>query len=150
MAVTETWLQEVIDRELEGIELLLLEQSGGPRQATLRLYIDHAGGVSHELCSRVSSIVGKALDDAGAVSGSYTLEVSSPGLDRPLRTREHFEAQMGKKVYVRTKVPVEGSKVWQGRLAEVRPDAVVIEDAGRRTRIEMGDIRNAHLICEFD
>jgi ribosome maturation factor RimP len=150
MAVTETWLQQVIDQELEGVELVLLEQSGGPRQRTLRLFIDHAEGVDHELCGRVSEVVGKAIDDVDAVNGAYTLEVSSPGIERPLRKREHFEAQMGKKVYVRTRIAVGGSKVWQGRLAQVTSEAVVIEEAGREARIEMGDIVSAHLIYEFN
>ncbi len=149
MTVTETWLQRVIEEELEGVELVLLEQVGGQRQRTMRLYIDHPGGVTHELCSRVSEAVGKALDEVDAFGGPYTLEVSSPGLERPLRKREHFEAQVGKKVHVRTKVPVGGSKVWQGTLAEVTPEAIVVEDDGRAIKIELSDINNAHLIYEF-
>ena len=149
MTVTEAWLQQVIEQEVEGAELVLLEQLGGKRQRTVRLYIDHPGGVTHELCGRVSEAVGKALDDVDAIGGPYTLEVSSPGLERPLRKREHFEAQLGKKVYVRTKLPVEGSKVWQGRLAEVTSEAVVVEDGGRAIKIELSDINSAHLIYEF-
>jgi len=150
MAVTETWLQQVIDRELAGVELVLLEQLGGKGRKTLRLYIDHARGVTHDLCGQVSEVVGKALDDADAVDGEYTLEVSSPGLERPLRKREHFEAQVGRQVCLKTRVPVEGRKVWQGKLVEVTPGAVVIEDGGRRATIDMGDIGSAHLVYEFE
>jgi len=150
MAVTETWLQQVIDREFAGVELVLLEQLGGRGQKTLRLYIDHAEGVTHDLCGRVSEVVGTALDDADAVDGAYTLEVSSPGLERPLRKREHFEAQVGREVYLKTRVPVEGRKVWQGKLVEVTPEAVIIEDAGSRATIDMGDIGSAHSVYEFE
>ncbi len=149
MRPTEAGLQEVIDQEVAGVELVLLEQVGGTKRRTLRLYIDQPGGVTHELCGRVSDAVGKALDESDALGGPYTLEVSSPGLERPLRKRGHFEAQVGKKVYVKTRVPVEGSKVWQGMLVEIEADGVVIEDAGRQVRIPLDEISNAHLIYEF-
>jgi len=100
MTVTETWLQQVIEQEVEGVELLLLEQIGARGRGRCGLYVDHPGGVTHELCGRVSEVVGKALDEVDAFGEPYTLEVSSPGLERPLRKREHFEAQVGKKVYV--------------------------------------------------
>ena len=80
----------------------------------------------------------------------YTLEVSSPGLERPLRKREHFEAQVGKKVYVKTRVPVDGTKVWQGRLVEVTPEAVLVEDGAKQARIPLSDISSAHLIYDFE
>lgn len=149
MALSEVWVQQLIDREFEGVELVLLEEAGDRRHKIVRLFIDHAGGVTHELCSRVSGAVGDAFDEADLMEGAYTLEVSSPGLERPLRKRGHFEAQMGKKVYVKTKSPVEGAKVWQGVLAEVDADAIVVEDAGRRVRIPLGEIGSAHLIYEF-
>ena len=149
MVLTETWLQQMIDQEVEGVELVFLEQVGGRQQKTVRLFIDHPGGVTHDLCSRVSEVVGRALDEVDAIGGSYTLEVSSPGLERPLRRPEHFEAQVGKRVYVKTRVAVEGSKVWQGRLVEAGAEAIVVEDAGRRVRIQQGEIGNAHLTCEF-
>jgi ribosome maturation factor RimP len=150
MAVTETWLQQVIDQGVEGVELVLLEKEGNRRQMTLRLYVDHPGGVTHELCGRVSEVVGTALEEVDAIGGAYTLEVSSPGLERPLRKREHFEAQVGKRIYVKSRVPVDGSKVWQGRLVEVTPETVVVEDAGRQRRIRLSDIASAHLIYDFE
>jgi ribosome maturation factor RimP len=150
MALTEAWLQQVIGREVEGVELVMLEQVGGKQQKVVRLYIDHAGGVTHDLCGRVSEAVGKALDEEQTFRGPYTLEVSSPGLERPLRKREHFESQVGKKAYVKTRVPIEGAKVWQGRLAEVTPDAVLLEDGARRVSIPLSDIVGAHLIFEFE
>ncbi len=149
MRLSEAWFQEIIDREVEGVELLVLEQVGSERQKTLRLYIDHPDGVTHELCSRVSGVVAQALDEADPLGGAYTLEVSSPGLERPLRKLSHFKAQVGKKVYVKTRVPVQGSKVWQGLLLEVGADEVVVQEAGRLARIPLGEIVSAHLIYEF-
>jgi ribosome maturation factor RimP len=149
VALSETWVQQLIDQEVEGVELVVLEEVGSRRQKVLRLFIDHPSGVTHELCSRVSGAVGRALDEADTIEGMYTLEVSSPGLERPLTKRSHFEAQVGKKVYVKTRVSVEGAKVWQGVLLEVDADAIVVEDAGSRARIPLGEIGSAHLIFEF-
>ncbi|MBN1321170.1 MAG: ribosome maturation factor RimP [Thermoleophilia bacterium] len=149
MGLSEEWFQQIIDQEVDGVELVLLEELGGRRYKVVRLYIDHPGGVTHELCSRVSSVVGQALDEAGAMEGAYTLEVSSPGVERPLRKRSHFEAQVGKKVYVKTKAPVEGSKVWQGVLLEVGTEEIMVEDTGRAVRIPLSEIGSAHLIYEF-
>jgi ribosome maturation factor RimP len=121
--LTEAWVQEVIDQEIEN--------------------------VTHELCARISAAVGRALDEVEAFEGAYTLEVSSPGIERPLRKRSHFEAQVGKKIYVKTRVPVEGSKVWQGVLLEVGETELVVQDAGREVRVPLGEIGSAHLIYEF-
>jgi len=149
MRPTEAWFQQIIDQEVPGVELVVLEQAGGARQRMVRLFIDHPEGVTHDLCGKVSEAVGRALDEIDAIGGAYVLEVSSPGLERPLRKRSHFEAQVGKKVYVKTTVPVEGSKVWQGTLVEVGADDVIVEEAGRQARIPLGEVSNAHLIYEF-
>ena len=149
MALTEEWFQQVVDREVEDVELVVLEEAGNRRNKILRLYIDRPGGVNHDLCAKVSAAVGKALDEVDAFEGAYTLEVSSPGIERPLRRRSHFEAQIGKKVYIKTREPVDGSKVWQGLLLEVVGGAVVIEEAGREARIPLEEISSAHLMYEF-
>jgi ribosome maturation factor RimP len=149
VALSEAWVQQAIDREVEGAELVLLEELGNRRMKIVRLFIDYPGGVTHELCSRVSSVIGDAIDEAGMFADGYTLEVSSPGLDRPLRKRSHFEAQVGKKVYVKARVPVEGAKVWQGVLAEVCAEHIVVKDAGREAKIPLAEIANAHLVYEF-
>ena len=149
MELTEGWFQRVIDEEVEGVELVVLEEAGSRRRKILRLYVDHPEGVTHDLCVRVSGVVGRALDEVDAFAGAYVLEVSSPGIERPLRKRSHFEAPLGKKVYVKTRVPVEGSKVWQGILLEVGTDEIVVQEAGRDARIPLGEIDSAHLIYEF-
>lgn len=149
VGLSQTWLQQVIDSEVEGVELVLLEDGGGRRRRVVRLYIDHPSGVSHELCSRVSAAVGRALDEADVIDGPYVLEVSSPGLERPLVKRGHFLAQVGKKVHVKTKEPVQGGKVWRGTLLEVDEDDIVVEQRGRKVRIPLDLVASAHLIYEF-
>jgi ribosome maturation factor RimP len=149
MELTEGWFQQIIDQEVEDVELVTLEEAGNKRQKIIRLYIDHRDGVTHDLCARISGAVGKALDQVDAFDGAYALEVSSPGIERPLRKRSHFEAQVGKKVYVKTRVPFEGSKVWQGVLLDVGSDEIVVREAGREARIPLAEISSAHLIYEF-
>ena len=150
VALTEAWFQQVIDREVEGVELVLLEEAGSRRQKILRLYIDHPGGVTHELCAGCRRRWARLWTRADAFEGPYTLEVSSPGIERPLRKRSHFEAQVGKKVYVKTRAPVEGSKVWQGILREVdAEDIVVSKRRGARRGSRWARSASAHLIYEF-
>ncbi len=150
LELTEAWFQAVIDREVEGVELVALDNAGSARRKIIRLYVDHPAGVTHDLCAQVSAAVGQALDELDAIDTTYVLEVSSPGLDRPLRRRSHFVSQIGKKVYVKTRTPVEGSKVWQGILLEVGTEEIVVTEAGREGRIPFGDITSAHLIYEFN
>ncbi len=149
MELTEAWFQEVIDREGGDVELVMAQVAGGRRQRIIRLFIDQPGGVTHDVCARVSTLVGLALDETEAVDGPYTLEVSSPGIERPLRKRSHFEAQLGQTVHVKTLVPIQGRKVWQGVLTEVGLEDIEVEEAGEVVRIPLGDIRDAHLKFEF-
>jgi ribosome maturation factor RimP len=148
--LSEAWFQQVIDQEVEGAELVLFEEAGSRRRRILRLYVDHPSGVTHDLCARISGAVGRALDEADVLDGAYVLEVSSPGLERPLRRPSHFEAQLGRKVYVKTRVPIEGRKVWQGVLLEIGADGIVVEDAAGGTRIPFSEVASAHLIYEFN
>ena len=149
MDLTEAWFQEVIEREGGDVELVMAQVAGGRRERIIRLFVDHPDGVTHEVCARVSALVGQALDETEVIDGPYTLEVSSPGIERPLRKRSHFEAQLGKTVYVKTRVPIQGRKVWQGVLRGVGLDEIEIEEAGEAASIPLGEISDAHLKFEF-
>lgn len=150
MKLTEKWVQEVIDRHVENVELVALEDVGNRRHRVVRLFIDHPAGVSHDLCAQVSGFMGAALDEAGSLDAPYTLEVSSPGLDRPLTKPAHFHAQVGRKVTVRTQAPVQGRSVWQGILREVRDGEITLADGGKEIVIDLGDISKANLVYEFE
>src|SRR5690349_11715860 len=109
-----------------GMELWALEYNARAGGGLLRLYIDNANGVTVDDCERVSHAVSAILDEDDPISGQYTLEVSSPGLDRVLRTREHFERFVGEKVRVETSVALEGRKRFSGRLANVARDKIEV------------------------
>jgi len=149
MKLTEDWVQEAIAGRIDGVEVVALEEAGNRRSRVVRLYVDHPDGVTHELCARVSAVVGEALDQVDWGDSSYTLEVSSPGLDRPLRKPDHFRAQVGKRVYVKTFAPVAGRKVWTGSLVAVLDDAVVLREGEEEATIAFDRITRAHVIFEF-
>ena len=101
----------------------------------LRVYIDCPGGVNISQCEAVSRPLSDALDEADPIEGSYTLEVSSAGIDRPLKKPEHFAAFLGHDVEVRTYRPIDGRKEFHGRLEGYEQGSVTItcKDGSTRT-----------------
>ncbi|MGH9182248.1 MAG: ribosome maturation factor RimP [Acidimicrobiales bacterium] len=108
--------------EGQGLELYDVELVG----ATLRVLVDGAGGVDLDTLSELSQRLSSALDRADLMPGRYTLEVSSPGLERPLRTRAHFEAVVGSRVRVRTVPGTEAGRRVEGVLAAVDDEGLLI------------------------
>ena len=109
--------------ELVGVEY----QSGGKGGGLLRVYIDSADGISADDCQKVSYQVSGVLDVEDPIPGHYTLEISSPGLDRLLFRPEDFERFAGQQVKLRTASPVDGRRNFKGRLVGLRDGQVVIE-----------------------
>ncbi len=137
---TTSKIQEHIESRLSSaepdVEVLLAEEVGSER---VRLFIDHPDGVDLALCERVTSHLRDLLQD-------YSLEVSSPGPDRPLAKPEHFRRYVGRRVRVRTRAPIDGSKSFSGELVEAADDAVsVAADAGI-VRIPFADIHKSNLL----
>src|SRR5689334_12695145 len=124
-------------------ELEFLPRSGG---GLLRIYIDSAAtGISLDDCERVSRAVSETLDAADPIPGQYTLEVSSPGLDRVLRTREHFERFAGERVKLEMMQPIEGRKRFAGRLLGVGASEITLELENGRISLPIDDIHRARL-----
>jgi len=128
-------------------ELEFLPRSGG---GLLRLYIDSPsdsseGGITLDDCERVSHGVSETLDAADPIPSHYTLEVSSPGLDRVLRTREHFERFAGERVKLEMMQPIEGRKRFAGRLLGVGESEITLELETGRISLPIEDIHRARL-----
>jgi ribosome maturation factor RimP len=121
------------------IELIALEQPAGE---TLRLYIDHPDGVDLALCERVTDHLRDLLE-------SWSLEVSSPGADRPLTKPEHFDRFMGRRVRVRTREAIEGQRSFTGTLTGADEDAVRIKAGEDEVEIPHSRIRRSNLIPEY-
>ena len=137
---TTSKIQEHIESRLAtaepDVEVLLAEEIGSER---VRLFIDHPDGVDLALCERVTGHLRELLQD-------YSLEVSSPGPDRPLAKPEHFRRYVGRRVRVRTREEIDGSKSFSGELVEAADDAVsVAADAGI-VRIPFADIHKSNLL----
>jgi len=137
-----------------GYELVELEFHAHHGGGLLRLYIDRLdgagqGGVTVEDCEAVSRRVSAVLDAADPIRSGYTLEVSSPGLDRPLRTRAHYERFLGSRVHVETALPRDGRRRWTGRLMALIGDVVVLEVDGAKVELGLNEIRTARLVPEF-
>ena len=128
-----------------GYELWELEYSPGRGNGLLRLYIDAATGITLDDCERVSRAVSEVLDAEDPIPGQYTLEVSSPGLERPLRTAQHFARFVGETVSVETVQAIEGRRRFKGALTAAGADTVEVEVDGKRWTLPLSGIRKAHL-----
>lgn len=127
-----------------GYELWELEytsQDGG----MLRLYIDSAEGIAVEDCERVSRAVSAAMDVADPIASQYTLEVSSPGLDRVLRTRQHFDLFKGEQVKIEMKRALGGRKRFLGTLTTVDENGITLDVDGASVNMPFDGIHKARL-----
>jgi len=128
-----------------GYELWELEYSPGRGNGCLRLYIDAEAGITLDDCERVSRAVSELLDAQDPIPGQYTLEVSSPGLERPLRTAQQFARFVGETVLVETVQPQEGRRRFKGTLAAAGDETIEVEADGQRWTLPVAGIRRAHL-----
>ena len=137
-------LKELLEPTLAGLgyELVDLEQT--PRGGLIRVFIDRTGGVGVEDCARISNHLTRVF----AVEGvDYDrLEVSSPGLDRPLKKPVDFERFVGETVRLRVRVPINGRKNLVGMLHEMKNGAVQVEADGKLVLIEMDNLEKARLV----
>ncbi len=133
----------------EGRELVELEFRRESQGWVLRLYIDQEDGITVEDCAQVSRVVGDLLDVADLIRTPYHLEVSSPGLNRPLRKSRHFEQVVGKIIEVRTLEPLGNRRRFKGVLKGVEQDRITVRCDGQDMVIGLSLVERAHL-CYFE
>lgn len=129
-----------------GLDLLDIELVGSGGNRTLRVYIDAPGGITVEDCARASRQISAVLDVEDPVPGSYHLEVSSPGLDRPLVKRAHFEQVVGNEVRVQLAEYLEGRRRFRGRLLRVDESTIEVEVDGEVFTLSLDAIEKARLV----
>lgn len=141
-------LQEILEPGAAalGFELVAVELSGRGRNTILRVYIDAPMGVTVEDCARVSRQLSAILDVEDPISEQYTLEVSSPGFDRPLRKREHFERVIGEQVKIRLHSYLSGRRRFTGVLRTVNDGSLTLEVDGEVYELGLEDIEKARLV----
>ena len=135
--------------ESAGLELVeaVFRREGGRR--VLRVTVDREGGVDLDAIAEASERISRRLDIEDFASGTYTLEVSSPGVERPLRLPRDFERHVGTKVRLKTVEPVDGSRTHTGTLASADEDAIVVATEEGERRIALGEIRSARTVFEW-
>jgi len=129
LAAKDQQIQALLEPTIEalGFELWGLEYLSQGRHTLLRLYIDGENGVTVDDCASVSRQVGGILDVEDPISGDYTLEVSSPGLDRLLFKQEQYLGYVGEWIEIRLRVPFEGRRKFKGTLKGIEGDDVVVQ-----------------------
>ena len=144
-------IQEVVQPILvsQGFELVDLEYQREGKGWVLRLYIDREGGIHLDDCADVSRDLGAVLDVHDIIPHSYRLEVSSPGLTRPLKKLEDFEKYQNRRVKVRTFEPIAGQRNFVGILRGMEGDKVRLEFEGQILEIPFGAIAKANLEIEL-
>jgi ribosome maturation factor RimP len=133
-----------------GLEIVLLEIKGSGGRSVVRAYIDQPGGITLRDCERFSKRFSVLLDVEDSVTFSYILEVSSPGLDRPLVKAEHFVRFAGKKAKVRMRVPLAGQRNFLGTIRGVADGILLLETpGGNQKELPLTQIEKANLVAEI-
>lgn len=134
-----------------GLELVHSEVAGPENKPIVRIFIDKPQGVTHEDCSEVSTHLGTILDVEDFIHASYTLEVSSPGLERGLYKRADFERFAGSNAKMKTRQPVDGQRNFRGRLLGVEGDDVIFDDrTNGRVRVPLEIIKQANIEVDVE
>ncbi len=151
MATLEQKLQEMLQGVVEdlGCELWGIECQRAGRFMTVRLFIDKEGGVGVDDCADVSRQVSAILDVEDPIADKYNLEVSSPGLDRPLFTLEQFQRYVGEDIAVHLRIPVLDRRKWQGKLEKIENDMLTLIVDGQEQVLIFGNIQKANVIAKF-
>ena len=136
--------------DAEGIELVTIEVVGARKAPTIRVYIDTDHGVGFDELSGAQAWMGEIMDEIDPFPGAYTLEVSSPGIDRPLRTPEHFKRFAGERCVVKTTSPVGGRSSFSGELLGMRDDFVLIDVDGTVFEVPFASVKKANVKGTID
>ncbi|MCL6634931.1 MAG: ribosome maturation factor RimP [Peptococcaceae bacterium] len=144
--VEEMALPVVQEAGMELVDVEFVKEGG---RWYLRLFIDKPGGVGIEDCRYVSERMDRLLDEKDPIPHSYTLEVSSPGIDRPLKKREDYERFAGRLANIATFMPFQGKKKWKGRIKGLSGDKLVLEAEGAELFIPLEQVASARLEVEF-
>ncbi|HHW08861.1 MAG TPA: ribosome maturation factor RimP [Firmicutes bacterium] len=136
-------------REL-GLELVDVVYAKEHGRYILRIFIDKPGGVTIDDCEAFSNSIGRLLDEADPIPNQYYLEVSSPGIDRPLKKVEDFDRFSGSKAAIKLYAPLEGRRSWQGILRGVREGQVVLQVEENEVLLPLSQIAKANLLGDID
>jgi ribosome maturation factor RimP len=144
-------IQQIVDQVVSamGYELVGVEFNSGQRNSVLRVYIDTEQGVTLEDCQAVSHQLSGVLDVEDPIKGNYSLEISSPGLDRPIFKATDFDRFAGRRVKIKLATPQAGRRNFTGQLQGVQDEDVVLLEDDNEIRLSLSRIDTARLVPEF-
>lgn len=151
MATLEQNLQEILQGSIEdlGCELWGIECQRSGRFMTVRIFIDKEGGVTIDDCADVSRQVSAILDVEDPIADKYNLEVSSPGLDRPLFTLAQYNRYVGEEILIHLRIPMMERRKWQGKLERIENDMLTLKVDNQEQTFVFGNIQKANVIAKF-
>ncbi len=151
MAKFEDKLTEMLRPAVDetGKELLGLEFISAGNNSILRVFIEHENGIDVDDCAEVSRQIGAILDVEDPISSEYSLEVSSPGLDRPLFTKAHYESVIGEEIQAKLGVPLNGRRKFKGILESIENDTLMVIVDGETYPLVINNIDKANLVFNF-
>ncbi|WP_354624640.1 ribosome maturation factor RimP [Psychromonas sp. MME2] len=152
MASLEERLVEMLKPSVEGLgyELVGIEYVRAGKHSTLRIYIDQDGGILVDDCAAVSRQVSAILDVEDPITNEYTLEVSSPGLERPLFTAAQYANFIGTEVRIQLRMPVQNRRKWKGTISSVEGEIICISVDEKEERFALSNIQKANIVAKFD
>ncbi|HOW28664.1 MAG TPA: ribosome maturation factor RimP [Elusimicrobiota bacterium] len=137
--------------QTEGYELVHVEHRQEPSGWVLRVFMDKAGGLTLTDCEVWNDRIGALVDGAGLITQSYSLEISSPGLNRPLKKEADFSRFMGEQAIIKTFAPINGQRNFHGKIAGVQSGVLTLEDRTNGTvSIPIGDMASARIDPALD
>lgn len=144
---TAALIRPVVERAgLEFVEVAFGREHG---RKVLRVTVDRDGGVDLDTIATVSEQVSRRLDVEGFDPGGYALEVSSPGIERPLRTPAQYARVIGAQIVVRTRDPIDGARNLRGELVAADDEAIVIAASGGEQRVPLDEVRSARTVADW-
>lgn len=151
MAKFEQKLTDMLRPAVEetGKELLGVEFISAGNNSVLRLFIDHENGINVDDCAEVSRQVGAILDVEDPISSEYNLEVSSPGIDKPLFEMAHFRSVIGEIVNIRLSMPLNGRRKFKGTLVAIENDTLIVDVDGIEYELVINNVDKANLVARL-
>jgi ribosome maturation factor RimP len=151
LAKFEQKLTELLRPAVEetGKKLLGIEYISAGNNSVLRLFIDHENGINVDDCAEVSRQVGAVLDVEDPISSEYNLEVSSPGVDRPLFELAHFQEVIGETINVKLSIPLNGRRKFKGPLIGIENNTLIVEVDSIDYELVISNVDKANLVAKF-
>jgi len=151
LSTIDNRLTEMLEPAVEaaGFELVGIEYIRAGKHSTLRIYIDHQDGIDVDDCVEVSRQCSAVLDVEDPITNEYNLEVSSPGLDRPLFKPHHYEERIGEIISLQLVMPSNGRRNFKGEVISVEGEMITVKVDGQEFTLALANVKKANIVPQF-